>query len=471
METEQWIDQAIELKKKYSWTQLPIELEKIFGEPFHREQVRSAIRQRCGKFRKGHKAREGQEERKPRITESNGGYIIYSNRREVWISKEKLTRLKELYCGDTPLTINQVCYKLDIPRRDFHLIKTAFDITHDDVPFINEELENQPIGELVKRTLEKRKEAYFLKLQQEEINQLKREVLKYRQKDYWIGKIDEVVKEHMQDFNKNYTGPVIHVGGKSKRSLLLEIPIVDLHLGKLAYAPETGENYDYKIAQKRFMFVVEDIYNKAKERPIDKILFVVGSDFFHFDGKTVTTTDGTPQDADLRWQKLFAIGNEMLIRAIDLLATKAPVEVLGIPGNHDHTTAFYAIKYLQAWYKNDATVDVSKNIMTRKYIEFGKNLIGFSHGDKEKNRIYGAMSIEAPEAWGRTKYREFHIGHEHHEQTNEHSGIKLRRLSSLSGTDAWHFEKAFIGSIKSTQSFVWDKEKGLQEILFANILS
>jgi len=38
-------------------------------------------------------------------------------------------------------------------------------------------------------------------------------------------------------------------------------------------------------------------------------------------------------------------------------------------------------------------------------VEFGKCLIGFTHGDKEKKRIFGNMQVEVPEAWGRTLYR------------------------------------------------------------------
>src|SRR5690606_36216509 len=109
-----------------------------------------------------------------------------------------------------------------------------------------------------------------------------------------------------------------------------------------AWCGETGENYDYKIAKKRFFFVLNVIIERVKGRDgIEKIVFPVGSDFFNFDTLDGTTTIGTKQDNDLRWQKLFAVGVEILIKAIDMLTEIAPVEAFLIPGNHDKMTSFY----------------------------------------------------------------------------------------------------------------------------------
>ena len=84
------------------------------------------------------------------------------------------------------------------------------------------------------------------------------------------------------------------------------------------------------------------------------------------------------------------------------------LKVFQIPGNHDFQTSFYAIVNLASWFRNDENVMVDTNPKTRETYRFGKNLIGYTHGDKEKKRIFGNMQIEAPEAWGRTLYREWH---------------------------------------------------------------
>src|SRR5690606_16247442 len=93
------------------------------------------IAEACGKalqtvknrFHKESKLREGREEIKPNVEEHGEEYIVYSGPREVVIDKDKLRRLKQLYC-EQKLTINQVCRELDIPRRDLVMIIKAFGI-------------------------------------------------------------------------------------------------------------------------------------------------------------------------------------------------------------------------------------------------------------------------------------------------------------------------------------------------------
>lgn len=417
-----------------------------------------------------HRARQGQEERKPKVEKQGRVYLVTSGQRTVTIDEDRLRMLKDLYCGSPQLTINQVCRKMDLPRRDFVLIKTAFSITKDDAPFIDDDILQLDAEELANISLEKAKDQYFIKLEQKQFDFMQKELAKYRQKDYFVIKLHEMVSEHMQEFAKSYKLPRKNKVEPDAGDYMLEVPIVDLHLGKLAWAPEVGLSYDYKIARKRFLDVVQNIYERAlRRRGIEKILFIIGSDYFNVDNIENTTTAGTHQDADLRWHKLFAVGVSMLVEAIDLFATISPVEVVSVPGNHDHKTVFYASMYLQAYYKDSEQVAVSDDLKTRKHIEYGKTLIGFSHGHQEGKRIYGTLSVEAPTAWSRTKYREIHVGHFHHEKTVEQNGIIVRNLSSITGDDAWHFEKGYTGATKKVQSFLWHKQDGLQEIWHTNI--
>lgn len=406
---------------------------------------------------------EGSEEQKPSYTDHGDYYVVTSGRKRINFAKDELRLLKQLYC-EQKLTINQVCRELDLPRRDFWLIKTAFSITKDDIPFLDEDLDGD-IDSLVEESIERKKRQYFIRLQQKEIEYALRELEQYRRKDYFIDKIHQLVSEH----SWQYDGPKVPLRPKTNSGLMLEVPIVDLHLAKLAWEPETGENYDSKIAEKRFMEVIYDVVERSRNREFEQIIFPIGNDFFNFDDIAGNTTRGTAQDNDSRWQKMFLKGNELLIRAIDILAQLAPVKVFQIPGNHDTQTSFYAIVNLASYFRNDENVTVDTDPKTRKYVEFGKNLIGFTHGDKENKRIFGNMQVEAPEAWGRTLYREWHTGHLHSEQVKEEFGVKVRRLSSVTATDSWHASLGYVGAIAVSQSFVWDKQKGLREIWYTTV--
>lgn len=61
------------------------------------------------------------------------------------------------------------------------------------------------------------------------------------------------------------------------------------------------------------------------------------------------------------------------------------------------------------------------------------------------------------------------MGHFHSEKVREEGGIIFRNLGSVTGTDAWHYEQGYVGAVKKHQSFIWDYEKGLSEILITNI--
>src|SRR5690606_5200855 len=60
-----------------------------------------------------------------------------------------------------------------------------------------------------------------------------------------------------------------------------EVNIADLHLGKLCWHGDTGNNYDYKIARKIFYDVISDIVAQLQTMPISKIVFVWSNDFFN----------------------------------------------------------------------------------------------------------------------------------------------------------------------------------------------
>jgi len=466
-----WVTEAIKLRQdvnEYTWEQISDKLYELVGEKYHPEKIRGACRRRLANLAHIKDTnKESFDESLPMITEENGIYTIRtrsSNREPVYISKNILRELKRMYCTQPYPTMNECSRRLNIPRNDFFLILKAFKITHDDIPFIDDDIVNSTAEELATESLEYRKHQYTEALSRLETETLRNENIKFRKKEYFYDYLHRMITRDIDLFAEKREMPILSEN-EVKSPLMLEIPIVDLHMGKLAWKPEAGENYDYKIAEKRFAGVVDDIIERIKDRQFEKILYPIGQDFFHFDTINTTTTAGTPLDSDLRWQKLFLRGVDMLIKSIDLFATLAPVEVLLVPGNHDKMTAFYAICFIQAWYKDVKHINVIVDPKTRKYFEFGKCLIGYTHGDKEGKRIFGNMQIEVPGAWGRTKYREWHTGHLHSEHVKEEHGVIVRRLSSVTGTDAWHFESGFVGAIAKHQSFIWDKNKGLSEIL------
>lgn len=306
----------------------------------------------------------------------------------------------------------------------------------------------------------------------------------------------QIVKEKLAgevflEMIEGYEAPILDWDLKkpdpNEEKNLFELSIFDLHMGKLAWGGETGENYDTKIARERFLNAIQDLLNTAGRFPFSRILFPVGNDFFNSDTIFNTTTQGTQQDEDLRWQKTFNVGVRLLVDGINMLKqTGVPVDVLVIPGNHDFERSFYMGKFLEAWFNNDPTVWINTGASPRKYYRFGKVLLGFTHGSEEKEAslpMLMANDIESKPMWSDTLYHEWHLGHIHRKRNvnysvvdnkqrtlNEDLGVTVRYLSSLTGTEEWHHKKGFVGAIKAADGFIWNDEKGLIAHLNSNLV-
>ena len=301
---------------------------------------------------------------------------------------------------------------------------------------------------------------------------------------------ERIAGEAFIEMTKNYKAPVLHVTPKNpsavKQNNIFEITIFDLHLGKLAWGGETGEDYDTKIARTRFLDCIETLIGNARGFEYSRILFPIGSDFFNSDTILNTTTKGTPQDEDLRWQKTFDVGTKLMIDAIEMLKqTGVPIDILVIPGNHDMERSFYLGWALHAWFRDDKQVNIDNGASPRKFYRFGKVLLGFSHGSEEKESalpLIMASDIMSKPMWSETIYHEWHLGHIHRKRdvkfavldknriTNEDLGVTVRYLSSLTGTEEWHHRKGFIGAIKAGESFIWNDEAGMIAHLNSNLV-
>jgi len=307
-------------------------------------------------------------------------------------------------------------------------------------------------------------------------------------------KVDEIkaklLEETFKENVKNYVPPTIDVESyltyNPTENNLLEISIFDLHIGKLAWSGETGENYDTKIARARFVDAIQTLLKRARGFEYGRILFPVGNDFFNSDTILNTTTKGTPQDEDLRWQKTFSVGVTLLVDAINLLKQSGvPVDVLVIPGNHDFERSYYMGSYLEAWFNSDEQVIINNGASPRKYYRFGKVLLGFTHGTEEKESslpLLMAKDRESKPLWSETVYHEWHLAHRHRKKTvkystvdikstdlNEDLGVTVRYLSSLTGTEEWHHKKGYVGQIKAADGFIWNDETGLIAHLNTNL--
>lgn len=289
----------------------------------------------------------------------------------------------------------------------------------------------------------------------------------------WLSKIktDEQQKQWDEFISAiNSAAPKYNKVNRSKKGkqYLFELSLADLHIGKLSWALESGEDYETKIAIGRYNEAIEDLIEQVDhlKDKIEEILLPVGNDLINVDNLNNMTTNGTPQSVDSRWQQMFLKAKKMLIYNIDRLTEIAPVKVVMISGNHDTQTIFYLGEALKAWYRNSNSVTIDNGPSARKYFAYGLNLIGYTHGNEEKHQDLGLiMAQERPDLWSQSEYREIHLGHLHKKKetkyvsSDEYQGFKVKILPSLSGTDSWHYRKGY-KSQKSAVGNLYHKERG-----------
>jgi len=291
--------------------------------------------------------------------------------------------------------------------------------------------------------------------------------------------IKEDYIEAVQDAVRSIDGSTWGNMPMEQHSNNLFVPcIFDLHIGKLAWGLETGEDYDYKIAMNRFRFALEDMIFKASSYKVERILFPVGNDIYNSDRAFPfpQTTKGTPQMDDLRWQKLFRVGVQLITEAVIRLSKVAPVDVVMVYSNHDHERVFYLGETLSAVFNSHPGVFVDNDPPARKYYKWGDVLLGLAHGHNEKPQdLPLIMSSERPREWGMTTYRYWILGHLHHtqkfltQQSKDYRGVNVMYVTSPSSPDAWHASKAYTGAIKGAEGFVFKGEEGLVGTVIHNI--
>lgn len=254
---------------------------------------------------------------------------------------------------------------------------------------------------------------------------------------------------------------------KPRTPHLLEIDLFDCHFGKLAWARETGEDYDLRIAERLFRDAVHDILSRAEGYGIERIVFPIGNDFCHVDGPNNQTTAGTPQDTDGRFWKIVDIMNAAMVWAFEECLKVAPTKGVLVEGNHDRVASGYLARHLAAWFHRSPDVSIDFEPRSRKYELYGPTLIGWTHGcDEKPSSLPMIMATEAPEMWASSSFREWHCGHFHSSKRTDfnavsnHDGVKVRNLQSLSGRDAWHYRKGYVGGKRAAEAFLFCRETG-----------
>ena len=291
----------------------------------------------------------------------------------------------------------------------------------------------------------------------------------------------EIWKQYMADAEGH--APPAHEGGRGPKashgSRVGILSVCDPHFGMLAHRAEVGDNYDLDIARSDYVKVSRGLlHSMAEQGAIDKVCIIVGNDLFHansMDNKVAVTRKGTPQDVDSRFHRVFTEVRRAVVQVIDYANSLVDVDVVMVPGNHDHDEVYRLGEVLDAWYRKDTGVTVTNTANKRVFYGFGANSFMFTHGEEYRRKRENLAMIllsEMPNALltaSAKGLREVLTGHNHAAmvggyyptaELSESRGVRVRSLPGLTASDAWHHDEGYKHHRAGTL-LIYDREGGL----------
>jgi hypothetical protein len=226
--------------------------------------------------------------------------------------------------------------------------------------------------------------------------------------------------------------------------LLAVYPLGDPHIGMLAWAPESGEHFDLKIATRELLTCVRLMVEGAP--PAKHAIVTNLGDFLHAqDEQQRTPGHGHKLDVDGRFAKVLDAGHALLRAIVDTALTKHEhVTIRNLPGNHDPQVAAMLAMWLRAVYEREPRVTVADAFAPYQFDRFGCVLLGWAHGDGAKADALPLLMANAePQNWGATTEHVWHTGHVHHLSTKEYTGCVVETHRTMAGKDHWHTSKGY----------------------------
>jgi hypothetical protein len=269
--------------------------------------------------------------------------------------------------------------------------------------------------------------------------------------------ISQAIRDALTDIPK---AALVPAPDTSNKDLLTVYPIGDHHVGMYAWAEEAGEDYDLKIAERLLTSAVTHLVDISP--PSGEAVIVDVGDFTHYDNiKGQTERSRNQLDTDTRYHAMIRVALRLLVACVDSALTKhKKVTLICAPGNHNDMGAAWMIESMALYYSKNPRVKVVAKAGKFFYYEFGKVLLGVTHGDTGKpEKLGGVMALDAPEAWGRTKHRHWHTGHVHNKSQLEIGGVLWETHRTLAPVDAWAASAGY-RSGRDMSAIVYHREYG-----------
>lgn len=387
-------------------------------------------------------------------------YVLHlpSHKRPFVLRSSIWAQMKEAYSNwdGAPASVNEMARKFSMSRTTVKEILRVMGHTHDGALWTDVTVAKSDEAALVDDLLQRKLQSVITKAERLEWSRIKKDANKWRRAELLAKEIERRFVLSMPYEIQELDLP------EAATPYIAIISPTDIHWGKYASAL-TGDEYNRDIARDRLMSTTKEVLSRVVQRgKPDKIVVALGGDGLHFDTYQKKTTMGTPQDADGTPEEIAWTWIELCRDYVSMVAQVAPVELYVIPGNHDRFSAVFLRAAMKGWFHTTSCVNVIETLAPRQYMQYGRSMIGFLHGDIGKVSDWPAiMAGEKHKMWGDTDHKFIFTGHYHTERELPTFGnVTVYRMPSLAGTDLWHFNNGY-KSRKALVCYIVDKDKGV----------
>lgn len=278
---------------------------------------------------------------------------------------------------------------------------------------------------------------------------------------------------------KSFKPPTFIVKKVKQNNNIAILNMYDAHLDKIALKSTCTDSNSLEQNIKKYKESFIKCLSYIDTHKVSEIIIPKGNDLFHTNSMNSSTKKGTQIEYLCDPYEAYELICQTEVELTALALQVAPVYFPFIKGNHDEDKVHALSFWINQMFKNTKGFSCDNSRRQRKYKQFGKNLFGFAHGDKEKSNIDKLplfMAEEAKKEWSETTYRKWYCGDLHHNfefkfmKSKDFVGCNVEYLRSVGGQDTWHNDFGWIGIPKTAYVSIWNHDKGNTDEHKHNIL-
>jgi len=263
---------------------------------------------------------------------------------------------------------------------------------------------------------------------------------------------------------------------------MLMWPIYDPHHGMLAWADETGNDYDHKISRHLQVSAAKILFSSFGR--VKRAVIILGGDNQTSDNRSsLTEKSKNSLDTDTRYPKMAWCTYETSITCIEVAEHFADeVYVVVLSGNHDYHAAIHLTITLHAHFRNSPNVTIDISPEKHRFFRWGNTVFMATHGDTPDKRI-ATYALQQVIRRGMARDCDVErvrvlMGHLHKKEKKtpdlltEEDGVVIERFPTLAAQEAYSIEGAYT-SCRATEANLWHHKHGRhggREITIGEIL-